>query len=169
MLPELIDLLTCGDLEPDDLAEVTEAVENAPEDPDYEWAEDAATAMSLALISCLGEYTASSDKLDELHEQIRDMFADPLPDFFPATPSDDEQKFGVLAYFQWLDGELAQRGTDKGGFDIVQIDDMSSDEMNMIVVYKKDTARILVLADALGFRFTRPLDFWTGMAASGQT
>jgi hypothetical protein len=165
MLPELIDLLTCGDLEPEEVAEVTEAVENAPEDPDYEWAEDPATAMSLALISCLGEYTASSDKIDELHEQIQDMFSDPLP-AFPTT--DDGQYVGVLQYFQWLDGELMQRGTDKGGFDIVQIDDMSSDEMNMIVVYKKDTARILELADALGFRFTRPLDFWLAMDASGQ-
>lgn len=155
-LEELLDLLTCNDFEPEELAEMAERIQNAPNDPEYEWLadgmpEDEVTPelfMRFALSSEVSDYVAHSDKVDELHEQIEEMFEDseePLPPF-PYEESDEADN-GVQFYFEWLDEQLAERGD----YSFLIMDVGLDDELHAIVVLRDDVDRILELASQLGY------------------
>ncbi|NRR33308.1 hypothetical protein HSX11_24335 [Oxalobacteraceae bacterium] len=152
MIEELIGLLSCNDLNPAEVAAIAELVKKAPEDPELHWIEDPAQAMTHAILNNMTDYIAESDKIDELHEQLEEMFTDPLPAF----PYDDEAvQESSFAYFKWLDEILAQRGSDIGGYELLSIDDGVDDYIRVAVVNRKDTARILELALLLEFRISR--------------
>lgn len=80
LLSELLTKLTCGELEGEELDEAVAAITDAPSAPRDEWIDSDAQAYAVEILSQLGGYMASSDKIDELHEQIQDMF-DAFPDF----------------------------------------------------------------------------------------
>ncbi len=107
MYPELLRLLTCDDLEPGDAEELTRQILSAPDDPEYEWAlGDVAIAMACRLQDVLGEFAATSDKIDEAHEQVRDMFDDDFPGF-PHELFDHAHRIDGDLYFRWMNAELA--------------------------------------------------------------
>jgi hypothetical protein len=105
---------------------------------------------------------ASSDKLDELHEQIQDMF-----DAFPDFPHELLKESGgsALPYFEWLDSELAQRAVEEGGYELIRIDGNGSDEMDALVVYRRDTNDIIQAAALMGMTIGRPLAYYRGIDA----
>ena len=142
-LRELIALLTSGEADETELEALTDAVENAESDPDLEFMRemDADTAWyrRVALLFALADYTASSDKIDELHEQISDQFADPLPAFPVECESTDH-------YFEWLDSMLAARGAEQGGYRLLTLDAGLDDSIVAFVVRRADAARILELS-----------------------
>lgn len=156
MYLELINLLTCKGLDFRELKDIAEQVASAPDDPEYEWAQgDASVAIGCELAGRLYDFAAISDKADEMHEQIQDMFDGDFPDF----PGAHEERWNAAAYSQWLDAELSQRAVEEGGYDAVMLDTGADENMNLFVVYRKDTPRILELADALGLRMYRPVDY----------
>ena len=162
LLSELLTRLTCGDLEGEELDEAVAAIGEAPSDPREEWVESDGEAYALEIISQLGGYIASSDKIDELHEQIQDMFDD-FPDFPYELLQQDGR--GVLPYYEWLDQELAQRAVDEGGYDLIQIDGSGTDNMDALVVYRRDTAGIIQGAALMGVTISRPLTYFRGVQA----
>jgi len=161
MYPELIDLLTSHMLEPQDRDSIAREVAAAPENPEYEWARgDAAMAISCELLNGLGDFAATSDKIDELHEQIQDMFEDSFPEFpAAALATGTGGRIDLTAYFAWLDQELAQRGVEQGGYEAVIFDTGMDDNMSVFVVDRNDTGRIVELAGALGLRIDRPAHY----------
>lgn len=162
LLSELLTRMTCGDLEGEELDEVVTAITNAPSNPLEDWVDSDAQAYALEIINQLGGYIASSDKIDELHEQIQDMF-DEFPDF-PYELLEDRER-GVLPYYEWLDGELAQRATDEGGYDLIQIEGSGTDNMDALIVYRRDTADIIQAAALMGVTIERPLAYFRGVQA----
>lgn len=162
LLSELITKLTCGELEGQELDEAVTAISNAPSAPRDEWIDSDAQAYALAILWHLGDYIASSDKLDELHEQIQDMF-DEFPDFPYDMLKDSDGS--ALPYFEWLDTELAQRAVDEGGYDLIQIDGNGTDEMDALVVYRRDTNDIIQAAALMGVTIGRPLTYYRGIEA----
>lgn len=156
MYPELLRLLTCDDLEPGEPEELTRQILAAPDDPDYAWAQgDPAIAMACELQDILGEFAATSDKIDEAHEQIQDMFDDDFPGF-PFELFDGAHRIDGKVYFRSLNEELAQRAAEDGGYEIIEFDTGADDRLTLIVVYRKDVDRILELASALGLRMSAP-------------
>ncbi|QKY03381.1 hypothetical protein G3257_14725 [Janthinobacterium lividum] len=162
LLSELLTKLTCGDLEREELDAAVAAITDAPSAPRDEWIDSDAQAYAVAILSHLGGYMASSDKLDELHEQIQDMF-DAFPDFPYELLKDSDGS--ALPYFEWLDKELAQRAVDEGGYDLIQIDGNGSDEMDALVVYRRDTNDIIQAAALIGVTIGRPLTYYRGIEA----
>lgn len=162
LLSELLTRMTCGDLEGEELEEAVAAITNAPSNPREEWVDSDAQACALEIIDQLGGYIASSDKIDELHEQIQDMF-DEFPDFPYELLGDRER--GVLPYYEWLDGELAQRAADEGGYDLIQIEGSGTDNMDALIVYRRDTAEIIQAAALMGVTIARPLAYFRGVQA----
>ena len=158
MYVELIDLLSDHMLEPHERDEIAERVAAAPDDPEYEWTRtyaDATVACASELRSALDEFAATSDKIDEVHEQIQEMFDD-FPDFpYEAVGAGwgdgvDGDKYGA-----WLDAELAARGTEKGGYGFVVFDTTVDDNMSVFVVDRNDIDRIIELASELDLRIQR--------------
>ena len=162
LLSELLTRMTCGDLEGEELEEAVAAITAAPSNPQEEWIDSDAEAYALEIISQLGGYIASSDKIDELHEQIQDMFEE-FPDF-PYDLLKDRER-GVLPYYEWLDAELAQRAVEEGGYDLIQIEGSGTDNMDALIVYRRDTADIIQAAALMGVTIERPLTYFRGVQA----
>ena len=108
-LETLIDLLTCGELEADEVRQRAANVRNAADDPDLDWLDEPSEEelMQVALQSQLSDFFAIGDKVDEVHELIADIFEPPFPEYPhpPGTPD-----FLPDDYFRWLDDVLAKRG-----------------------------------------------------------
>ncbi|MGO1072167.1 hypothetical protein [Lysobacter sp. CA199] len=148
MLKELVDLLTCRELGPEELASLVAVIEGAADDPDLDWMEDPSPEELIqnALVFKLVDHLAVGDKVDEVHEQISDFFAEPLADF----PRHENGRWYLPdEYFAWLDPLLAERGKDGGGYRLLLLDDSFSDQLNALLVWRKDTARVLELAGEL--------------------
>jgi hypothetical protein len=161
MFTDLIELLTCGSLDAIEQDEIEQRVANAPSNPEYEWTTDEAQAMSIELVFSLSDYVACGDKLDEVHEQLQELLEKPPPDFPYQLGSSIAGKFpSSLEYFTWLDLELSQIVTNQGSYDLVQLDTMVDDNMNLLVVYRRDIDRIIEIATKLQLRISRPLDYW---------
>ncbi|MGK5045846.1 hypothetical protein ACQ4WP_08095 [Janthinobacterium sp. GB4P2] len=162
LLSELLTKLTCGDLEGEELDEAVTAISDAPSAPRDEWSDSDAQAYAMAILSHPGGYMASSDKLDELHKQIQEIF-DEFPDFPYELLKDSDGS--ARPYFEWLDTELAQRAVDEGGYDLIQIDGNGTDEMDALVVYRRDTNDIIQAAALMGVTLARPPTYYRGIEA----
>ena len=146
MIEELLRLLSCDEMDAEELAAAVEFVRNAPDDPELAWTGGPKQATTFAIYDALSEFVADSDKIDELHEQLEGMFEPPFPPFPHDDPSIQQSSF---AYFRWLDDVLSKWAVAKGGYALVGIDPGFDDHLRVVVVYRKDTRRILELADAL--------------------
>ena len=151
---ELIALLTCGEAEDAELEAMTATVENAQSDPELaflpELDADEAWYREVALQFALSGYAASSDKIDELHEEISDQFQNALPEFpeaFWGEPVDD--------YFAWLDTELAARSPEHDGYQLLMLETGLDDNMFVFVVRRPDVERILALSEEGSVRIIR--------------
>jgi hypothetical protein len=166
MLANLIDLLTCGSLEPIDRDEIAARVQNAPQDPAFSWVSSSEEAMSIELIGSLVDYVATGDKIDEVHELIQDMFEGPFPDFPHDLNADRPgERRVVLEYYEWMEQELSQWVVEEGGYDLIDVDDRCSENMNVFVVFRRDTDRIIQIGTEIGFRLCRPLDYYRKLYA----
>jgi hypothetical protein len=141
MLSELITLLTCDDMQGKELADAVSRIKASPMDPELDWLEGRSEAeyMQFAVPAELGGYFAMGDKIDELHEQINEQFADPLPEF--------PDGFWAAEYFEWLDEEIAAR---PAPFEALLWGNPFDDNLYVFIVGREDTARILELAGELG-------------------
>ncbi|MBT2745108.1 MULTISPECIES: hypothetical protein [unclassified Lysobacter] len=153
MLRELVDRLTFRELESEEVDSLVASIEGAGNDPDFDWMEDPSPeeVRQTALVFRLMQHFAVGDKIDEVHEQISDWFDPPLPDF---PQGENGSKWLVSEYFAWLDPLLAER-EDNGGYETLVIDDRISDNLNVIMVWRADTPRILELATQLALVIDR--------------
>ena len=71
MLSELIDLLTCGDLDVHEREQVAKLILDAPENPELDWADNASQAMSFELYSCLADHVATGERIDDMARKRR--------------------------------------------------------------------------------------------------
>jgi hypothetical protein len=157
MYPILIDLLTNGALDPDERDDVVQQILDAPNHPisdDWTGPEADQAAMALALVELLEEFAATSDKLDEAHEQIQDMFDEGFPDYPHELMKGDGD---LTTYFTWLNAELAQWGTGEGGYQSLVFDTGVDDRITIFVVYRKNADKIIKLASKLGHDIVKPL------------
>lgn len=147
-LKELVDLLTSRELEPEQLESAVAAIEGAADDPDLDWMEDPSPEqlMQVAIRNRLTQFIAVGDKIDEIHEQISDLFADPLPDY---PLHEDGRHFRTDEYFVWLDRQLIQRAEDDEDYELLLLCNQYSDDLDAIPVLRSDTPRILQLATEL--------------------
>ncbi|MGN7918024.1 MULTISPECIES: hypothetical protein [Lysobacter] len=164
MLRELVDLLTCRELEPEELQSLVAAIDGAAEDPDLDWIVDPSPEelMQNALVFKLMDHIAVGDKIDEVHEQISDFFAEPLADF---PRHADGRWFLPDEYFAWLDPLLAERGVDGGGYELMLLEDTFSENLHALLVWRKDSARVLELATELALRIERSTQRSLGLRA----
>lgn len=154
-LAELINLLSGRDLEEGTLDVLVAAVKDARNDPDLDWMDEEAEQeewTQIAIEFQLVNFTQVSDKVDELHELISGDFQVPLRDF---PPHADKMDFLPDDYFPWLDEELAGRNPEAGGYELILWGNQLDDNLHALVVYRRDTARILELAEQLALRVER--------------
>ncbi|MBC8083343.1 MAG: hypothetical protein H7Z21_09035 [Hymenobacter sp.] len=157
---EFLTLLTTGTLEPEELTTATEAVVLAAQDPeayfdqflDEEedgWLRDCGASMTeVALTSAVLDSLCISDKADELYEQLSDEFDEPLPEPPP--------KFQYLAqYLRLADEAVCQRGPHPGGYELLEFGDSYGDELQVLLVFRKDTPRVLELGQQFGVKVAR--------------
>ena len=144
MLSELITLLTCNDMQGKELADAVSRIKAAPMDPELDWIEGGSEGefMQFAVLAELGDYFATGDKLDELHEEISEQFAQPLP----AVP---DRGMPLAEYFTWLDAQLAGRPTP---YELLLWGNFFDDNLYTFIVRRADTARILALGRELGLQ-----------------
>lgn len=156
LIKELITLLASQRLDQDEIDEITETTTLAYNDPEaYIYSDEAAEMAWLleedpegitawAIFSELFDFFVVCDKIDELHEQIQEVFTEgPIPDFpygqFPLTPD----------YFTWLDKLL------KGmppGYRLISFGDSYGDNLQGLIIRRTDTERILFLCKTLNIK-----------------
>lgn len=117
-------------------------IEQAADGPDFEWAEDPAQALTLALCDALAPQLIETDKLDELHEQLSAALEGALPPFPEARYA--AAKRSRFAYFEWLDEQLSQRH-----LALISLEPGIDDQQRMLLVDRTAVERIGELADAL--------------------
>lgn len=160
MYAEIIDLLTCRLLESHECEEIEKQILAASTNPEYEWAQgDEILTIAASLRDELYDYGAISDKIDEAHQQIQEMFDYEFPNF-PYELFDKDGRTDIRIYFKWLNDELSQLAIEEGGYEAVMFDAGEDDRMCMFLPYRKDTDRILELAAALSLRMSRPVDYF---------
>lgn len=145
-LIELVDLLTCRDLDTEEIDTLATSIVASTQDLDLHWLPNVQDRITWAVSLALGDYIARGDKVDELLEEIEDFFEEPF------DPGIAEMADDSVELLTALRTELAVRGQDHGGYDIVFLDDMASDNLNVIVVPRSDVARITALARFLSVR-----------------
>lgn len=138
-LQELLPLLSRGTLKG---AAAARRIRAAADGDDFAWADDPSQALTLALCDALGDVLFEGDKLDELHEQLRDAFEDRLAPF-PQKRYAAAQR-SRFAYFEWLDEQLAARG-----LALVSIEPGIDDQIRVVLVDRTALDRIAELADEL--------------------
>lgn len=157
---EFLLLLTTGDIEPEELAMATEAVVLAAQDPtayfdqfldedEDGWLRDCGASMTeVALTTVVADALCTSDKADQLYEQISEDFSEPLPE--------PPQEFRYLhQYMRLADEEIRQRGPQPGGYELLEFADSYGDEMQVLLVFRKDTPRILELGQQFNVKVAR--------------
>lgn len=152
-LNELIHLLSRRELSGENLEACVDAVRNADANDDYDWLDEGHERQQYAVVAELTDWVAVGDKVDELHEVITDIVFDhPLP---PFPYHDNNEDFPPPAYFRWVDEQLAASGE---GYELVLWDHGYDDNLNVLVVRREDTPRILALAGTLDFPVVRATD-----------
>ena len=154
-LAELIHLLSGRDLEEEAVDLMVAAVRDARNDPDLDWMDEEAEQeewTQIAIEFQLVNFIQTSDKVDELHELISNEFEVPLRDF---PQHADKMDFLPDDYFRWLDEELAGRNPEAGGYELILWGNQLDDNLHALVVFRRDTPRILELAEQLALRVER--------------
>lgn len=62
-------------------------------------------------------------------------------------------------------GTVFERAVDEGGYELIQIDGNGSDEMDALVVYRRDTDDIIQAAALMGVTIRQPLAYYRGIEA----
>jgi hypothetical protein len=171
-LTKFFRLTISSELSPIEIAEALEYVDSAPTNPEYrcilEHVNEPTIVKNLLRTNAVVDWlddeglVAKSDKLDEFHDCICDLFEDELPPF--SNWSDNSLDRTSIDYYAWLDELVAELG-DKahGGYELLSIDPGRDDNQHAIVVERNNTDKILLLSRELNIRIDRlktPADLW---------
>ncbi len=155
LLTQLIQHLSCGDLDAHEVEAIVGVCLEAGANPSEVLAEhygaDAAQVArydpqgvtAFVIFIELEDYFAISDTVDELHEQIMAAFETPMLPDFPY-----ENDFETLGdYFAWLDGQLSIHHP---RYQLIQFGQSYTHDFQVILVYRADVERVLELCQQLG-------------------
>lgn len=151
---ELIKLLLADfELENEDeiIANLTLAKENPTEylkENDAEWLEEFAPddALQFAITNEIYDFIIVGDKIDEIHEIIVDEFEGDFPEY------PYELKLNTQEYLEWVSKQLDENYPD---LELIEFGDSFSDSIQLLLVLKKDVARIKELSSEFDIRCNR--------------
>lgn len=146
-------MLTCEELDQDELDQVSAAIANAPSSAEFAWASTPAQAMAVSMQYQLGEFIATADQMADLHAQLQSFFDDPLEPL-PQALAGGLPRFP--AYAQWFQGQLAGLCSGEGGCQLLSMDAGVNDSISAFIVYTPLVPRILALAAELHLPIVRP-------------
>lgn len=149
MIRELIDLLTCQELDQEELDQVSAQIASAPDNAEFIWASTPAQAIAVSMQYQLGEFIATADQIGDLHAQLQTFFDDPLADLPPPLEGGLAR---FPAYADWMRVQLAGRCSGEGGCVLLSMDAGVNDSVSVFVVYAPVAPRILELAASLGLK-----------------
>lgn len=155
-LAELVDLLSCHDLDEHEIEGIVSLCMQARREPGRtlgdNYGEDASQVArydpegvaAFVIFTELEDYFAVSDTVDELHEQVIAAFETPaLPDY----PYDDNQFETVADYFSWLDGQLLVHHPK---YRLIEFGQSYTHDFQTVLVLRDTVDRILALCEELG-------------------
>lgn len=171
-LTKFFRLTISSELSPIEIAEAIEYVDSAPINPEYQYILKQVNEPTIlknllrtnAVVDWLDDegLVAKSDKLDEFHDLICDLFEDELPPF--SNWFDNSLDRTNTDYYAWLDELVAKLGDKEyGGYELLSIDPGRDDNLHAIVVERNNTAKILQLGRDLSIRIDRlktPANLW---------
>lgn len=174
-LTKFFRLTISSELSPIEIAEALEYVDSASTNPEYryilEHVNEPAIVKNILRTNAVVDWlddeglVAKSDKIDEFHEQICDLFEDELPPFY--TWGDTFADRTNTDYYAWLDELVAKLGDkEHGGYELLSIDPGRDDNQHAIAIERHNTAKILLLSRELNIRIDRlktPADLWWWM------
>ena len=150
-IKELITLLLADfELENEEeiFANLTLAQENPNEylkENDAEWLEEFAPedALQFAITNEIYDFILVGDKIDEIHELIVDEFEGDFPEY------PYELKLNTQEYLEWVSKQIDENYPD---LELIEFGDSFSDAIQLLLVLKKDVARIKELASEFNIR-----------------
>ncbi|MCW3465475.1 hypothetical protein [Chitinophaga nivalis] len=158
-LVQLINSLTCYHIDAATATEIADICLTAKQDPEAYFREtdedmlwllevDPQGLTAFILTAELYDYFAVSDKMDEFHEQVQEIFEDnDLPDY-----PYNQQLPDLTAYFNWLNGELAANDIQVAP---IYFGDSYGDDIQVIFVPANDITTILDLCASLQIKASR--------------
>ena len=150
-IKELITLLLADfELENEEeiIANLTLAKENPTEylkENDAEWLEEFAPedALQFAITNEIYDFIIVGDKIDEIHELIVDEFEGDFPEY------PYELKLNTQEYLEWVSKQVDENYPD---LELIEFGDSFGDSIQLLLVLKKDVARIKELASGFNIR-----------------
>lgn len=150
-IKELITLLLADfELENEEeiIANLTLAKENPTEylkENDAEWLEEFAPedALQFAITNEIYDFIIVGDKIDEIHELIVDEFEGDFPEY------PYELKLNTQEYLEWVSKQIDENYPD---LELIEFGDSFGDSIQLLLVLKKDVARIKELASEFNIR-----------------
>lgn len=155
-LTELINRLSCNDLDSHETSRIAGICLQASQDPVKVLTEnygaeaaqivqyDPQGVLAFIIFIELEDYFAAADTVDELYEQIVDAFETPT---LPEYPYDNNTFETVSDYYQWLDQELL---THHPKYRLITFGQSYSNDFQVILVFRDDVDKILELCGQLG-------------------
>lgn len=150
-IKELITLLLADfELENEEeiIANLTLAKENPTEylkENDAEWLEEFAPedALQFAITNEIYDFIIVGDKIDEIHELIVDEFEGDFPEY------PYELKLNTQEYLEWVSKQIDENYPD---LELIEFGDSFGDSIQLLLVLKKDVARIKEMASEFNIR-----------------
>jgi len=150
-IKELINLLLADfELENEEeiFANLTLAQENPTEylkENDAEWLEEFAPedALQFAITNEIYDFILVGDKIDEIHELIVEEFEGDFPEY------PYELKLNTQEYLEWVSKQIDENYPD---LELIEFGDSFGDSIQLLLVLKKDVARIKELASEFNIR-----------------
>jgi hypothetical protein len=150
-IKELVTLLLADfELENEEeiIANLTLAKENPTEylkENDAEWLEEFAPedALQFAITNEIYDFIIVGDKIDEIHELIVDEFEGDFPEY------PYELKLNTQEYLEWVSKQVDENYPD---LELIEFGDSFGDSIQLLLVLKKDVARIKELASEFNIR-----------------
>lgn len=150
-IKELITLLLADfELENEEeiIANLTLAKENPTEylkENDAEWLEEFAPedTLQFAITNEIYDFIIVGDKIDEIHELIVDEFEGDFPEY------PYELKLNTQEYLEWVSNQIDENYPD---LELIEFGDSFGDSIQLLLVLKKDVARIKELASEFNIR-----------------
>lgn len=150
-IKELIHLLL-ADFELENEEEIFTNLTLAQENPteylkenDAEWLQEFAPedALQFAITNEIYDFIIVGDKIDEIHELIVEEFEGDFPEY------PYELKLNTQEYLEWVSKQIDENYSD---LELIEFGDSFGDSIQLMLVLKKDVARIKELASGFNIR-----------------
>lgn len=158
-IAELLEILSCGDAQPEEIKNMLPSLQLAlkdpkqylKENPDDQWLSEGFNLDELnitlnenifawRLSAELVDFAAIGDKADELYDQVVEV----LDDMEITIPAPNEKLKSWAEYAKFLEQQLLQNKTGKK---VVALDINFSDDLSVFVIEREKSDRLKILLD----------------------